>query len=88
MGVGEEDPVAETHSEEYHHGQMNAATQVADFRIFASLTKWASLHLAVVILMLTLWFCVGAGFLGGLIPGLIVLGLGIALLRNKRRPVH
>ncbi|MGH7025387.1 MAG: aa3-type cytochrome c oxidase subunit IV [Caulobacteraceae bacterium] len=80
--------MADTHSDEYRHGEMNAATQVADFRIFASLTKWFALHIAVLILVLTLWFCVGASFLGGLIPGLIVLGLGIAFLRNKRRPVH
>ena len=80
--------MADTHSDDYHHGDMNAATQTADFRMFAALTKWASLHLAVLILMLVLWFCVGAGFLGGLIPGLIVFAIGIAFLRNKPRQVH
>jgi thiamine transporter ThiT len=79
--------VAEDH-DEYVHGSQSAATQVADFRMFASLTKWFSLHAAVLILVLSLWFCVGVGFLGGLIPGLIVLAIGIAFLRNKRRPVH
>jgi len=79
--------VAEDHAD-YVHGSQNAATQVADFRMFAALTKWFSLHAAVLILMLTLWFCAGASFLGGLVPGLIVLAIGIAFLRNKRRPVH
>lgn len=79
--------MAEDH-DEYVHGSQNAATQVADFRMFASLTKWFSLHAAVLILMLTLWFCTNASFLGGLVAGLIVLGIGIAFLRNKRRPVH
>jgi thiamine transporter ThiT len=77
--------VAET---EYVHGSQSAATQVADFRMFASLTKWFSLLAAALILMLTLWFCTGASFLGGLVAGLIVLAIGIAFLRNKRRPVH
>ena len=80
--------MADAHTDDYRHGEMNAATQIADFRIFASLTKWACLLLATLILVLSLWFCVGAGFLGGLVPGLIVLGVGIAFLRNKRRPVH
>jgi len=80
--------VTEAHADEYRHGEMNDATQVADFRLFATFTKWASLHIAVLILMLTLWFCVGAGFWGGLIPGLIVLAIGIAFLRNKPRQVH
>jgi hypothetical protein len=80
--------VAEEHTDTYVHGSMNAATQANDFRTFAALSKWAALHVAVLLVMLTLWFCVGAGFLGGLIPGLIVLALGIALLRNKPRPVH
>jgi thiamine transporter ThiT len=80
--------VADTHSDEYHHGQQNPATQIADFRLFAAATKWASLHAAVLILVLTLWFCTDVGFLGGLIPGLIVLGIGIAVFRNKPRQVH
>ena len=80
--------MAEAHSDEYVHGQMNAATQIADFRAFASLTKWVALALGALILMLTLWFCVGAGFLGGLVPGIIVLALGISIFHNRRRPVH
>jgi len=79
--------VADTDSE-YHHGQQNPATQIADFRLFAALTKWLSLFAATLILMLTLWFCTGAGFLGGLVPGLIVLGIGVAVFRNKPRQVH
>ena len=79
--------MADTHSE-YHHGDQNPATQIADFRLFAALTKWLSLFAATLILMLTLWFCTGAGFLGGLVPGLIVLGIGVAVFRNKPRQVH
>ena len=79
--------MADTDSE-YHHGQQNAATQIADFRLFAAATKWFSLFAGVLILVLTLWFCTSVGFLGGLIPGLIVLGIGVAVFRNKPRRVH
>ena len=72
----------------YEHGKMNAATQVADYKIFVNLTKWAALHLAVLILLLVLWFCVGEGFIGALIPSVIVLALGIYFMRAKPAKVH
>jgi thiamine transporter ThiT len=85
--------VADTHSDahdhgEYHHGDQNPATQIADFRLFAAFTKWFSLFAGALILMLTLWFCTSAGFLGGLVPGLIVLAIGVAVFRNKPQQVH
>jgi hypothetical protein len=80
--------VAESHSDEYVHGTMNAATQVADFRAFASLTKWASLVIASMVLFLTLWFCTNAGFLSALVAAIVVLAIGISVLHNRRRPVH
>ena len=79
--------MADTHSE-YHHGDQNPATQIADFRLFAAFTKWISLIAGALILVLTLWFCTRAGFLGGLVPGLIVLAIGIAMFRQKPSQVH
>jgi hypothetical protein len=73
---------------DYHHGQMNAATQIGDYKVFLNFTKWAALHLAVLILMLVLWFCLGVGFFGGLVPGLIVLALGIFVMRSKPAQIH
>jgi hypothetical protein len=73
---------------EYHHGQMNAATQVADFRFFASATKWFSLFAGALVLFLTLWFCTAVGFFSALVTAVIVLAIGISFLRNKSRPVH
>ena len=78
--------MAET--DEYVHGSMNAATQVEDFRTFASFTKWAALVLASLILFLALWFCTATGFLGALTSGIIVLAIGISIFHNRRRPVH
>ena len=74
--------MAET-AADYHHGDQDASEQVASYHRFNTLTKWASLHLAVLITTCTLWFCVGSGFLGGLIPGLILWAVGVYFLRSK-----
>ena len=73
---------------EYHRGEMDIAEQTSTYHAVMGMTKWGSLALAVAILMLTLWFCTSAGFLGGLIPGVVVLAAGIALLREKKGGGH
>lgn len=80
--------MAEDHPHEYVHGEMNDATQVADYRMFTALSKWFALHLAAILLFLTLWFCTDTGFWGALITAIIVLALGITFLRRKPQPVH
>jgi len=67
----------------YSHGDMDVSAHAASYRLFGTLTKWGSLGVAVLVLMLVLWFCIGAGFFGGLIPGLILLGAGVYFLRAK-----
>lgn len=79
--------MAETNSE-FHHGDMDVSAQVATFHLFNGLTKWGSLTLATLILMLTLWFCVGVGFLGGAIPGVVLFALGVVFLRDKPAQEH
>ncbi|MHB8530700.1 MAG: aa3-type cytochrome c oxidase subunit IV [Caulobacteraceae bacterium] len=74
--------MAQTASE-YHHGDQNISQQVESWRRFMVFSKLAALHLAVILLVLGLWFCTNAGFLGGLIPGIIVLALGLWFLRRK-----
>ena len=73
---------------EYHHGDQNIADQLATFHLFNGLTKWGSLTIATLILMLSLWFCVGVGFLGGAIPGVILFALGVVFLRDKPAEDH
>jgi hypothetical protein len=68
---------------DYHRGDMDIHEQVATFHLVMGMTKWGSLVLAALLLFLVLWFCTGAGFLGGLIPAVIVLVLGIMLLRSR-----
>ncbi len=73
---------------EYHRGEMDISEQTATYNAVMGLTKWGSLALAVALLMLTLWFCTPAGFIGGLVPGLVLLVAGIALLREKKDGGH
>jgi thiamine transporter ThiT len=73
---------------EYHRGEMDISEQTATYHAVMGMTKWGSLALVVAILMLTLWFCTPAGFFGGLIPGLVVLVAGVALLREKKAAGH
>jgi Bacterial aa3 type cytochrome c oxidase subunit IV len=67
----------------YHHGDMDVTEHARTYRAFGTMSKWFSLHIAVLVVMLVLWFCLGATFLGGLIPGVILLALGIYFLRSS-----
>ncbi len=69
---------------DYHRGQMDIREQVATFHLFNNLTKWGSLHIAALLVFITLWFCTSAGFLGGLVAAVVVMVLGILLLREKK----
>jgi|HubBroStandDraft_1064217.scaffolds.fasta_scaffold38493_3 hypothetical protein len=73
---------------DYHSGDQDITEQVATFDAFGKLVKWGCLALASLLLTLVLWFCVGSGFFGGLIPGIVVLAVGIFFLREKPQPAH
>jgi len=72
----------------YHHGDQNISEQIHTYRAFDDMAKYGALIVAVLVLMLTLWFCLGIGFLGGLIPGVVLLALGIWFLRRKPAQNH
>ena len=73
---------------DYHHGDQEITEQVATYRAFGALSKWGSLTVATLVLMLTLWFCLGSGFFGGLIPGVVVFVLGAVFLRSSPDQSH
>jgi hypothetical protein len=73
---------------EYHRGEMDIHEQVETFHLVMNITKWGSLIIASALLANVLWFCTNAGFLTGAIAGLVVLGLGIALLRERGGEGH
>lgn len=72
------------HGSDYHRGGMDIREQVATFHLFNALTKWGSLHIAALLILLTLWFCTDAGFLGGAAAAVVVVALGIVFLREKK----
>ena len=53
--------------------------------------KWFGIHMAALIVLLTLWFCTPAGFGGGLFAALIVAAIGVfamthGLNQSSERP--
>ena len=75
-------------SSDYHRGDMEITEQTATYHLVMGLTKWGSLVLAAFLLFVTLLFCTGTGFMGSAISGLVLLGLGIVLLREKPAADH
>ena len=73
---------------EYHSGDQDITEQVATFSVFGKMMKWGSLIIASMLLLLVIWFCVGAGFFAGLIPAVILLAVGIFFLRSPPEAAH
>ncbi len=70
----------------YVHGSMEISEQVSTWHLFLFLAKWGSLAMAAVLLLLTVWFAVGAGFLAGAISAVALCVVGFCALRSK--PAH
>ena len=73
---------------DYQRGEMNIHEQAATFEGFGKFTKWGSLAIATLLLTVTLWFCTPAGFIGGVVPGIVLAILGVVFLREKPAEVH
>lgn len=73
---------------EHHRGQMDIQEQVSTFALFMNLTKWGSLFLSAFLLLLVLWFCTPAGFMGGLVAAVVASVLGVLVLREKPQAAH
>ena len=73
---------------EYHRGDMDISEQVATYNLFNGLTKWGSLVLAALLLLLVIWFCTPAGFMAGFISAVVMTVLGIVFLREKPTADH
>ena len=57
---------------------------------FSILLRWCMLGLATAITTLTLWFATSAGFLGGLVVGIVVFAVGYAILvrHEEKQPLN
>lgn len=73
---------------DYQRGEMDIHEQTATFEGFGKFTKWGSLAIASVLLTVTLWFCTPAGFIGGLVPGIVMAALGVLFLKEKPASAH
>lgn len=66
------------------HGEMNISEQAWTWAFFMGLTKWVSLAMAVLILFLTVWFGVGAGFIPAFLSGAVLAVAGFFMLKSKK----
>jgi hypothetical protein len=54
------------------------------YHAFNVLLRWSMVHLASIIVWLTLWFATDAGFIGATVVGLIVFAVGyVVLVRHE-----
>jgi thiamine transporter ThiT len=73
---------------EYTQGDQEITEQLATFSLFGKMMKWGSLSVAVLVVMLVLWFCVQAGFIAGAAAGIVLAVVGVYFLRSKPAPEH
>lgn len=73
---------------DYHRGEMDISEQAATFAAFNGMTKWGSLGVSTLLLFITLLFCTPAGFIGAVIPAVVLLAAGIFFLRDKPASAH
>ena len=74
-----------THGGDYTRGDMTIEEHEKTYSGFLKMTKWGSLYLAAILLLLTLWFCTPAGFLGAIITAVVVLVVGTLVLSEKHK---
>ena len=73
---------------EYEHGQMDVHQQQHSYELFASLTKWVSLHFAVILVFLVILTCTKLGFVTALVTAVVVAVLGWLMLKKKPDAAH
>jgi multisubunit Na+/H+ antiporter MnhG subunit len=74
-----------THGGDYTRGDMIIEEHEKTYEGFLKMTKWGSLYLAAIVLALVLWFCTPAGFVGGVVTGVVVLAIGTLVLSEKHK---
>jgi hypothetical protein len=74
-----------THGGDYTRGDMIIEEHEKTFSGFLKMTKWGSLYMAALLVLLVLWFCTPTGFLGALVSAVVVLVLGTLVLSDKHK---
>lgn len=65
----------------YVHGEMDVSQHDLTYRGFMSVCKWASLILLSHVLLFTVWFAVGAGFIAAAVSTAIMVGVGYYFIK-------
>ena len=73
---------------DYHRGEMDVHEQASTYHAFLAVSKWGSLALASVLVALIVGFATKAGFVTGIIVGVVIAVIGYFALRSKRSPEH
>ena len=68
---------------DYTIGSMDISEHTATFDVFMGLVKWASLGIAALLLMLTVWFGTEAGFFTAFLSAAVFMVVGVFLLKKK-----
>ncbi len=68
---------------DYTIGSMDITEHKATFDVFMTLTKWASLGTAALLLLLTVWFGTEAGFFTAFLAAAVFMVVGVFLLKKK-----
>ncbi|MDI7774278.1 aa3-type cytochrome c oxidase subunit IV [Asticcacaulis sp. EMRT-3] len=74
-------------SDDYVRGEMYIHEHQASYHLFNALTKWVSLHIAVLLVFLVLLTSTKAGFITAFICAAIVAVAGFYFLKQKN-PSH
>lgn len=79
---------ADVAAHDHIHGQMEISEQARTWAVFKVLAKWSTLGVSVLLVFLTLWFCVGTGFIGAAVAAVAITAIGIVALKSKPAPAH
>ncbi|WP_439478482.1 aa3-type cytochrome c oxidase subunit IV [Brevundimonas sp.] len=70
-------------SDDYVRGSQEISEQESTFDAFVGLTKWGSLIISATLLLLTIWFQPGGGFIPAAISTGVLLAAGFFLLKSS-----
>ena len=75
---------ADHHAEAYVRGTMTIEEQRQTWDLFMGLTKWGSLAVAAILLLLTLWFMPGGSLITGVLGGGALAVAGFFFLKSPK----
>ena len=74
-----------TQGGDYTRGEMIIEEHEKTYSGFLKMTKWGSLYIAALLVLLTVWFCTPGGFLGAIIAAVVLVVLGTLALGEKHK---